>query len=66
MWNIDSKQLKYLSFYYFWLIFLPICAGFDFYMGTVSGFTFGYLGAFIYMAIRFKEAKQLLEDMEDE
>ena len=66
MWNINKNQLKYLIFYYFWLFFLPICVVFDFYMDTVTGFTFGYMAAFIYMWLRFKEAKELLEAMEDE
>jgi hypothetical protein len=66
MWNFNTNQLKYLSFYYFWLIFLPACTVFDFYMDTVTGFTFGYVGAFVYMWIRFKEAKELLKELEDE
>ena len=66
MWNINSKKLKYLVFYYFWLIFLPVCTVFDFCMDTVTGFTFGYVGAFVYMWIRFREAKELLKGMDDE
>jgi hypothetical protein len=66
MWNFNTNQLKYLSFYYFWLLFLPICTAFDFYMDTITGFTFGYIGAFIYMWIRFKEAQELLKDMDSE
>ena len=66
MWNINKSQLKYLAFYYFWLCFLVACVGFDFYMDTVTGFTFGYMGAFVYMWIRLGEAKKLLKGMEDE
>tara|TARA_R100000388_G_scaffold75064_1_gene54412 strand:- start:789 stop:989 length:201 start_codon:yes stop_codon:yes gene_type:complete len=66
MWDINKKQLKYLSFYYFFLIFLVACAAFDFYMDTVTGFTFGYIGAFVYMWLRFQEAKELLKGDDDE
>lgn len=66
MWNIPRQQLKYLFFYYFSLYFLVACVVFDFYMGTVTGFTFGYVGAFIYMWLRLREAKELLKGLEDE
>ena len=66
MWNIPRQQLKYLFFYYFSLYFLAACVVFDFYMETVTGFTFGYVGAFIYMWLRLREAKELLKGMEDE
>jgi len=66
MWNIPRKKLKYLFFYYFCLYFLTICIGFDIYMGTVTGFTFGYGGAFVYMWLRLQEAKELLKGDEDE
>ena len=66
MWDINKKQLKYLFFYYFFLVFLIACTAFDFYMGTITGFTFGYIGAFIYMWLRFQEAKQLLKGDDDE
>jgi len=66
MWNINKNQLKYLSFYYFSLYFLTACTIFDFYMDTVTGFTFGYIGAFVYVWIRFREAKELLKGIEDE
>tara|TARA_E500000318_G_C3506551_1_gene190513 strand:- start:79 stop:189 length:111 start_codon:yes stop_codon:yes gene_type:complete len=35
-------------------------------MGTITGFTFGYVGAFIYMWLRLREAKELLKGMEDD
>lgn len=66
MWNFDSKKLKYLAFYYFWLYFLFLCTAFDFYMETITGFTFGYVGAFFYMWFRLQEAKQLLKGDDDE
>ncbi len=66
MWNIPRQQLKYLFFYYFSLYFLVACVVFDFYMETVTGFTFGYVGAFIYMWLRLREAKELLKGFEDE
>jgi hypothetical protein len=65
MWNISNKQLKYLAFYYFWLIFLVVCFCFDIYMDTVTGFTFGYVGAFAYMYLRLQEAKELLKGDDD-
>jgi hypothetical protein len=35
-------------------------------MGTVTGFTFGYGGAFVYMWLRLQEAKELLKGDDDE
>lgn len=66
MWNLNSKELKYLFFYYFWLYFLVACVCFDIYMDTITGFTFGYVGAFVYMWLRLQEAKRLLKGGEDE
>jgi hypothetical protein len=66
VWNFGSKKLKYLAFYYFSLYFLIACTAFDFYMDTVTGFTFGYMGAFVYMWLRLQEAKDLLKGDEDE
>ena len=66
MRNITQIKLKYLSFYYFWLIFLVACTAFDFYMGTVTGFTFGYMAAFVYMFIRMKAVEQQLENYHEE
>jgi hypothetical protein len=66
MWNINKKQLKYLLFYYVVLSFLAACTAFDFYMETVTGFTFGYMGAFVYMWLRLQEAKELLKGDDDE
>lgn len=61
MRNITQIKLKFLSFYYFWLVFLVACVAFDFYMGTITGFTFGYMGAFIYLYIRLRAVKEQLE-----
>ncbi len=58
MQNLTKKQLKFFGFYYFWMIFLVSCTALDFYMDTVSGFTFGYLGAFIYFAVRLHDVKK--------
>ena len=66
MWNIPKEKLKYLAFYYFWLYFLVLCIGFDVYMDTVTGFTFGYAGAYVYMWLRLQEAKELLKGDDDE
>jgi len=66
MWNFAGKKLKYLLFYYFSLYFLVLCIGFDLYMDTVTGFTFGYVAAYIYMWMRLQEAKQLLKGDDDE
>ena len=65
MWNFDSKKLKYLVFIISGSI-LVLCTAFDFYMGTVTGFTFGYIGAFAYMYLRLQEAKELLKGDDDE
>ena len=61
MRNLAHAKLKYLSFYYFSLIFLVACIGFDFYMNTITGFTFGYAGAFIYLFIRMRVVEEELE-----
>ena len=66
MRDLAKAKLKFLSFYYFWLIFLVACTGFDFYMGTVTGFTFGYIGAFIYMLIRLLTVEKELEKYYEE
>jgi len=66
MRNITQVKLKYLSFYYFWLIFFVACIAFDFYMGILTGFTFGYMAAFVYMFIRLKSVEKQLENYHDE
>lgn len=66
MRDITQVKLKYLSFYYFSLVFLVACTAFDFYMGTVTGFTFGYVAAFVYMYIRMRTVEQQLEKYHDE
>jgi|21_taG_2_1085346.scaffolds.fasta_scaffold00379_32 hypothetical protein len=57
MQDISKKQLRFFGFYYFWMIFLVACTVLDFYMDTVSGFTFGYMGAFIYFAVRLQDVR---------
>jgi protein-S-isoprenylcysteine O-methyltransferase Ste14 len=66
MRDLAKTKLKYLSFYYFSLIFLVACIGFDFYVNTVTGFTFGYMAAFIYMLFRMRVAEAQLESYHHE
>lgn len=61
MRHIANIKLKFLSFYYFWLVFLFSCVSFDFYEDTVTGFTYGYVAAFIYMLVRMRTAEHQLE-----
>ena len=65
MWNFTRKQLAYISFYYFSLIFLVACILFDLINSTVTGFTFGYIFALFYMAARTKQVLRLMEGLND-
>ena len=66
MRDLTKAKLKFLSFYYLCLIFLTACTALDFYMGTVTGFTFGLVGAFFYMLYRLRTVEQELgEDYEE-
>jgi hypothetical protein len=56
----------YMSFYYFWIIFLVSCILFDIIQGTITGFTFGFVFALFYMIVRTRSVLRLMEDMEDE
>ena len=66
MWYLPSKQLMYMSFYYFSIIFLIACILYDLFADTITGFTFGYFFALFYMIARTRTLLRLLEDMDDE
>ncbi len=65
MWNFTKKQLMYISFYYFWIIFLVACIFHDLMYGLVTGFTFGYFFALFYMIARTRAVLRLMEDHDD-
>lgn len=65
MWNFTKKQLMYISFYYFWIIFLVACIFYDLIYGAVTGFTFGYFFALFYMIARTRSVLRLMEDLDD-
>lgn len=65
MRNFTRKQLVYISFYYFSIIFLAACIVFDVINNTITGFTFGYVFALFYMAARTKQVLRLMEDLDD-
>ena len=48
MRDLFSKQLMYMSFYYFSIIFLVACIFYDLFNDAVTGFTFGYFFALFY------------------
>ncbi len=65
MRNFTKKQLIYMSFYYFWIIFLVACIFFDVFQETITGFTFGYVFALFYMIARTRQVLRLMEDHND-
>lgn len=65
MRDFTTKQLMYMSFYYFWIIFLIACIFHDMFGHNVSGFTFGYVFALFYMIARTRSVLQLMEDLDD-
>ena len=65
MWDFTKKQLIYMSFYYFWIIFLVACIFFDVFQETITGFTFGYVFALFYMIARTRQVLRLMEDHND-
>ena len=66
MRDLFSKQLMYMSFYYFSIIFLAACIFYDLFIsGAVTGFTFGYFFALFYMIYRTRSVLRLLEDQDD-
>ena len=65
MRDFTKKQLMYMSFYYFSIIFLVACIFHDLFYDAVTGFTFGYFFALFYMVHRTKQVLQLMEDHDD-
>ena len=65
MWNLPSKQLAYVSFYYFFIIFWVACIFYDLFNDVVTGFTFGYVFALLYFIARTRQVIQDLEDFND-
>ena len=63
---LPSKQLMYMSFYYFSIIFFIACIIYDLIADTITGFTFGYFFALFYMIARTRSVLRLMEDIEDE
>ncbi len=65
MRDFTTKQLMYMSFYYFSIIFLIACILHDLYYDVVTGFTFGYFFALFYMVARTRAVLQLMENYND-
>jgi hypothetical protein len=65
MRDFTKKQLAYISFYYFWIIFLVACILYDIFQETITGFTFGYVFALFYMIARTRAVLRLMEDLDD-
>jgi len=65
MRNFITKQLIYMSFYYFSILFLVACILFDITQDTITGFTFGYGFALLYMIARTRQVLRLMEDLND-
>ena len=65
MWNLPPKQLAYVSFYYFFIIFWVACIFYDLFNDTVTGFTFGYVFALFYFIARTRTVVQDLEAFYD-
>ncbi len=65
MRDFTTKQLIYVSFYYFWIIFLIACIFYDLFHEAVTGFTFGYVFALFYMIARTRAVLRLMEDLDD-
>ena len=65
MRDFTKKQLMYMSFYYFSIIFLVACILFDVVSTSVTGFTFGYIFALFYMIVRTRSVLRLMEDLDD-
>ena len=66
MRDFTKKQLMYMSFYYFWIIFLVATILYDVVGNTVTGFTFGYIFALFYMIARTRSVLRLMEDLNDQ
>lgn len=66
MRDFTKKQLMYMSFYYFSIIFLVACVLFDIVRDSITGFTFGYGFALFYMIARTRQVLRLMEDLDDQ
>ncbi len=66
MRDFTTKQLMYMSFYYFWIIFLVACIFHDLFYQSITGFTFGYFFALLYMVARTRAVLRLMEDQDDD
>jgi len=66
MRDFTKKQLMYMSFYYFWIIFLVATILYDVVGNTITGFTFGYIFALFYMIARTRSVLRLMEDLNDQ
>ena len=64
MRNFTTTQLMYMSFYYFWIIFLVACVLFDITQDTVTGFTFGYVFALFYFIARTREVLKIMKELD--
>ncbi len=65
MRDLTTKQLIYMSFYYFSIIFLVACIFYDLLHDSITGFTFGYVFALFYMIARTRSVLRLMEDLND-
>jgi hypothetical protein len=66
MRNFTTKQLIYMSFYYLSIVFLVACILFDITGDSITGFTFGYGFALLYMIARTRQVLRLMEDLDDQ
>ena len=65
MRDFTKKQLMYMSFYYFSIIFLVSCVLYDLVSDSITGFTFGYVFALFYMIARTRQVLRLMENNYD-
>ena len=66
MWDLPPKQLAYVSFYYFFIIFWVACILYDLFQDTVTGFTFGYVFALFYFLARTRKVIQDLQSFHED
>jgi hypothetical protein len=66
MRDLPPKQLAYISFYYFFIIFWVACLFYDLVNDTVTGFTFGYVFALFYFLARARTVMRDLQSFYDE
>jgi hypothetical protein len=66
MRNFTAKQLIYMSFYYFSIVFLVACILYDLVASNITGFTFGFVFALFYMIARTRSVLRLMEDPDDQ